>query len=73
MAKVTIVIEDKADGRISVVSDPNFETMCKMENSGHTLTPAHGVGIAMLNRAREISQSKQSTNIIKIPKVKIIT
>lgn len=69
MAKIVIEIEDLPNGRISIKATPNFETICKMEVSGHLLTPAHGMAVALLNEARKISKSNDPHNVIKIPKI----
>lgn len=69
MAKVTITVEDMPNGRVSIKAEPNFETMMKLDISGHTLQPAHGLAIAMLNEARRISKSNDPTNLIKIPRL----
>ena len=70
MAKITITVEDLADGGVKIVSDPNFETMLKMDNSGNDLTSAHGYALAMLNRARTVSKEVSPTNLIKIPSIR---
>ena len=69
MAKVVIEIEDMPGNRVSVKATPNFETICKMDLSGHTLTSAHGYAVAMLNTARQISKSNDPKNVILIPRV----
>lgn len=69
MAKVTIVIEDKPGNKVTIVSDPNFETMLKMDLSGAALTSGHGYAIAMLNKAREISKASGSKLAVKIPRI----
>lgn len=56
MAKVVIEIEDLPNGNVKITASPNFETMIKMDVSGHRLTAAHGYGIAMLNHARQESK-----------------
>lgn len=70
MAKVIIEIEDLPGDKVQIKATPNFEYIAKMEASGERLTPAHGYGIALLNKARQISQSNEPTNKIYIPKVR---
>lgn len=69
MAKVTIEITDLPGDKVEIKMTPNFEMIAKMEDSGHALTPAHGYGIALANKAREISKSNDPTNKIIIPKI----
>lgn len=72
MAKITITFEDKPEGGVRVVSDPTFETMMKMNNSGHALTSAHGYALAAINKILELSKRQNAGNslLINIPKVK---
>jgi hypothetical protein len=72
MAKITIVIEDKPEGGVEVKSDPNFETMAKMDNSGHSLTSAHGYAIFALNCIRKAGSKKNSSIIAEIPKPRLL-
>ena len=67
MAKITIVIEDKPDNKVKVVSDPSLETIFSMANSGHELTSAHGYAFQALNVIREHSRKKEPSRIL-IPK-----
>lgn len=68
MAKVVITFEDRPEGGVKVVGEPNFETMMMMLQSGHSLTPAQGYAIFALNQVRE--ESKRSTKLpIYIPRV----
>lgn len=74
MAKVTITIEDKGDGNVSVKSDPNFETMMAIDKSGNQLTNAHGYAMCALLRIRERSAEIEKLNgrsVIHIPKARI--
>jgi hypothetical protein len=74
MAKVTITIEDKEDGNVKVVSDPNFETLMMMDMSGHRLTNAHGYAMAALLRIRERSKEIGQLNgrsIIHVPRSRL--
>lgn len=68
MAKITITIEDEGEN-VKIVADPTFETMAMMTQSGHILTAAHGYALAMINRVRQISKSKEPKNLIYIPKI----
>jgi len=68
MAKITITIEDGVDSTVKIVSNPNFETMMKMVNSGETLTSAHGYAFMMLRAAREESKRRGPTKIL-VPKL----
>jgi hypothetical protein len=67
MAKITITLEDHLD-KVKVVSDPNFETMIKMEVSGTALTSAHGYAIAALNAIRAHSKAPGPSKIL-IPRI----
>lgn len=69
MAKIVITIEDMPNGNVSIKSNPTFEDIAKKDLSGETLTNADGYAIAMLNRARQIGKSKESTNLVQIPKI----
>jgi len=68
MAKVTMTFEDTGRGTVRIVSDPNFETMMKMEVSGQGLTSAHGYAIAAMNALRKKSKEVKDSGII-IPKL----
>lgn len=71
MAKITITFEDQATGGVSVVSDPSFETMMKMDLSGHDLTSAHGYALLAINAIRNKSKDEsERNNIIKIPRLR---
>jgi hypothetical protein len=70
MAKITITIEDLANGNVSVKAEPNFETMMKMDVSGHGLTSAHGYAILALNSIRNESKNKDPRNRILVPSVR---
>ena len=70
MARITITIEDLPEGGVSVVSDPNFETMAMMDRSGHRLTSAHGYAISTLNHMRKVSKNNnEKDSLVKIPKL----
>ena len=69
MAKVTIEIEDIADGKVKVVATPNVETIFKMAESGHDLTSAHGYAFQALNAIRQHSKSQDPTTKILIPRL----
>lgn len=66
MAKVTMVFEDKLDGKVSVTADPSFETMVQMELSGHALSSAHGYAILAINAIRKSSQKEKPKSIIEV-------
>lgn len=68
MARVVITIEDTGPNGVRVVSEPNFETMMKMDLSGIGLTSAHGYALRALNAIRE--SAKSSRLIINVPRVK---
>lgn len=71
MAKITITIEDTATGGVKIVSNPTFETIAKMINSGgEDVTSAHGYAVAMINAARRESKSNEPATTIWLPKVK---
>lgn len=56
MARITITVEDLAEGKVSIKSDPTFETMAKMVNAGHEISSAHGYALRMLREARALSK-----------------
>jgi len=71
MARITITVEDAADGKVKIEANPTFETVAKMINSGgEDVTAAHGYAMAMINRAREVSKSNAPETTIWLPKVK---
>lgn len=69
MSKIIITIEDMENGNVSIKTNPTFEELAKKDLSGNGLSSADGYAFAMINEARKISKSKDSTNIIKIPKI----
>lgn len=68
MAKVVITIEDMPDGKVKVVSDPNFETMMVMHDSGHPLTAANGYAFTALNAIRNEAKRQGPTRIF-VPRI----
>lgn len=72
MAKITITVEDKEQGRVKITADPSFETIAKMINSGEETTSAHGYAMAMVNHARKESKAVEPETKIWLPKVKRI-
>lgn len=68
MAKVVIEIEDKENGRVSIVAKPNFLEMMMKENSGHGLTSAEAYAVFMLNQVRKEAKSNEPTAIL-IPRL----
>jgi hypothetical protein len=69
MARIVIVIEDKENGNVRIVSEPSFETMAQMDLSGHTLTSAHGYALKMINVARQVSKDHKGNLTVAIPKL----
>lgn len=64
MAKVILTIEDNPDRKtVKIVSNPTFETMAKMIQSGESMSDAHGYALAMIRTAREIGKEKGPTKI----------
>jgi hypothetical protein len=71
LAKIVITLEDTATGGVKIVSNPTFETIAKMINSGgDDITSAHGYAVAMMNTARRESKSSAPSTTIWLPKVK---
>lgn len=68
MATIVITIEDKPDGGVKIVSNPSFETMMMMTQSGEALTSAHGYALHVLNEIRHESK-RQSPNKILVPRL----
>jgi hypothetical protein len=73
MAKVTITIEDKPDGKVNTVCEPSFEIMMQMLTSGHQLTSAQGYAVHCLNALRHASQKMQGQSDIITVSVPVIT
>lgn len=73
MAKITITIEDnQVTGGVKVVSDPSFESMAKMDNSGEGLTSAHGYALTAINHIRKVAKENtrdRSSLKVNIPKI----
>lgn len=69
MARIVITIEDNQEGGVKVVSNPNFETMMKMVQSGETLTSAHGYALHALNSIRKESKKQESVTRIIVPRL----
>lgn len=68
MAVINIRIED--DGHsVKVTSDPTFETMAMMINSGHASTAAHGYALACINHITKVSKEMGSKNKILLPRI----
>lgn len=67
MAKITLTVEDLPNGKVEVRMEPSFETLMKMDISGHKLTSAHGYAMRMALEARKVSKEQGNGNIIKIP------
>ena len=72
MARIVITIEDSPNGKVKIVSNPTFETMALMLNSGEEMTSAHGYALAMINTVRRESKSNDPVTKIWMPKVKHI-
>lgn len=70
MARITLTIEDKPNGNVSVIADPTFETMIKMNISGDNLTSAHGYALSCINHIRRLSKSGKGDLIAPMPKLK---
>jgi hypothetical protein len=70
MAKVTITIEDRPDGRVSIKAQPNFETLMQKDMSGATWTSAEGMAVFILNRVFQHSKQKAPSKIW-IPGIKV--
>ncbi len=68
MAKIVITIEDNENGTVKFTMDPTFETMMKMQDSGHKLTSAHGYAISAANHVRSESRKARPTPIL-IPRI----
>lgn len=71
MAKVTITIEDRADGKVCIICDPTVETMIAMDISGQSMTAAHGYAIKALNEIRKESKNQSSFITAGIPQLKL--
>jgi hypothetical protein len=69
MAKIVLVIEDSADGKVKVTCDPTFETMMLIAKAGK-LESSHGYAYAAINAIRKESQVRQPS-LIKIPRLRL--
>jgi hypothetical protein len=68
MAKAIITIEDLPNGKVKVETNPSFEVLMKMDESGNGLTCAHGYLFSVINHIQRIS--KQNGPIIRqIPRL----
>jgi len=66
--KIVITITDLPNGKVEVKSDPSFETMMKMIDSGTEPTSAMGYAIYALRKIKEEAKSMGSTKIL-IPRI----
>lgn len=71
MAKVSITIEDKDNGKVSVICTPQMSELIGLEISGQGTTSAQGYAIAALNAIRKISKENQSKIMVGIPQLKL--
>lgn len=67
MAKITLIIEDKPDNKVSVTVDPKVETIFKMIESGEDMTSAHGYAMRAVNSIKEASD-ENGPNKIYVPR-----
>ena len=72
MAKIIITIEDKADGTVAVVANPNFETMMKRNQSQSDLTAAHGYALCAIDAIRKAAKEESGKLPIYVPRIEII-
>jgi hypothetical protein len=56
MARIVITLEDTTHDKVRVVSNPTFQEIAQMVNSGHKTTPAHDYAVGMLNTALQFSK-----------------
>jgi hypothetical protein len=68
MSKITITIEDRPEGGVKITSDPNFETMMKIQISGNEFTSAHGYAFALLNHARKLGRDNDPMKLL-VPRI----
>jgi hypothetical protein len=68
MAKIKIEIEDRPEGGVKITSDPNFETMMKIQISGSEFTSAHGYAFSLLNHARKLGKENDPMRLL-IPRI----
>lgn len=68
MALITIKIEDLPEGGVKITSDPNFETMMKIEISGNEFTSAHGYAFSLLNYARKLGRDNDPMKLL-VPRI----
>lgn len=57
MAKITIIIEDQAGGRVSCISNPSFEEMMKSHAAKKGLQASHGYALCAINAIRKASRA----------------
>lgn len=69
MAKIVITVEDITGSKVKIVSNPSFEQVAMMANSGEELTAAHGYALRMLRTAREVSKENKPKIDAFIPRV----
>lgn len=63
MAKVTITIEDKLDGKVSVVVNPSLEVLIKKQVSGNGTTSAEGYAFYAAKAIRDESKRREPIKI----------
>lgn len=68
MAKVVIVFEDLADGRVKIQSDPSMEVLMKALDSKKDVSPAEGYAYHALMTVWQAAKSKDPLRL-KLPKV----
>lgn len=69
--KITIVIEDHANGNVKLDMQPSAETLLKKiaSEGQERLTPAETYALACVNRVREISKAAGSRTRILVPRL----
>lgn len=66
--KVTLTFEDRPEGGVKVVMEPNFETLMRMMVSGHELTSAQAYAVHAANAVRHASKQHGKLPIL-VPRI----
>lgn len=70
-SKVTITVEDQANGTVKVVMTPSAETLLsKIASHGpDSLSAAEAYAMAAINRIRQVSKLADGSIIVPVPRI----
>lgn len=71
MARITIVIEDKPNGNVSMTATPPFSQLAqKAFQDDSRLTSAEGYALKCYNSVRDASKAQKPKHIITLPRIR---